>query len=145
MQERFKLFGCAIALIIKDSKILMVLRKNKYDAGNYSLVGGRMEDKETVAETIIREIKEEAGLDVKEKDIEVVSTLHRLLDGGEWNSAEFVVVIKNFTGEPQNLEPEFCERLEWLDINNLPDNLTPYARTAIENYKHKIAFSEIEH
>lgn len=45
MTERFKLFGCVISLIIKDDKVLMILRKNKPDAGNYNLVGGRMEEK----------------------------------------------------------------------------------------------------
>ena len=42
MNERFKLWGCVLALIIRDNKILMILRKNKPDAGNFNLVGGRM-------------------------------------------------------------------------------------------------------
>lgn len=98
---------------------------------------------ETTTQAIIREIKEEVDLSVDEKDVEVVSTLHRLCDCGKWNSIEFVVLIKNFQGIPQNLEPEFCEKLDWLDINNLPENISPYARVAIENYKNKVAFSEI--
>ena len=44
MGERFKLFGCVISLIMRNNKILMILRKNKPDAGNYNLVGGRMEE-----------------------------------------------------------------------------------------------------
>lgn len=145
MQERFKVWGCVISLILKDDKALMILRKNKPDAGNYNLVGGRMEDKETVKQAIIREVREEVGLTVAEKDIEIVSTLHRLCDGGNWNSIEFVVVINGFSGEPQNLEPQFCERLEWIDIHNLPENVSPYARTAIENYLNNVAFSEIDY
>ena len=49
MNERFKLWGCVLALIIRDNKILMILRKNKPDAGNFNLVGGRMEENETVS------------------------------------------------------------------------------------------------
>ena len=48
MGERFKLFGCVISLIMRDNKILMILRKNKPDVGNYNLVGGRMEKGGTV-------------------------------------------------------------------------------------------------
>ena len=59
MNERFKLWGCVLALIIRDNKILTILRKNKPDAGNFNLVGGRMEENETVSMAIIREIKEE--------------------------------------------------------------------------------------
>lgn len=78
MGERFKLFGCVISLIMRDNKILMILRKNKPDAGNYNLVGGRMEEGETVKQAIIREAKEEVGLVLKEEDIEIVSSLHRI-------------------------------------------------------------------
>ncbi len=145
MKERFKIFGCVISLIIKDNKVLMILRKNKPDSGYYNLVGGRMEEGETVPQAIIREIQEETGLNVNKEDISVVSTLHRLCDNGNYNSIEFVTLIKNFTGMPQNLEPQFCEKLAWIDINNMPENISPYARTAIENYKNKIVFSEIDY
>lgn len=57
MKERFKIFGCVISLIIKDNKVLMILRKNKPDSGYYNLVGGRMEEEETVPQAIIREIQ----------------------------------------------------------------------------------------
>ena len=124
MKERFKVFGCVISLIIKDNKILMILRKNKPDSGYYNLVGGRMEEGETVPQAIIREIQEETGLNVKKEDVNVVSTLHRLCDNGKYNSIEFVTLIKNFTGTPQNLEPQFCEKLAWIDINNMPSSST---------------------
>lgn len=145
MKERFKLLGCVISLIMKDNKILMILRKNKPDAGNYNLVGGRMEEGETVNQAIIREAKEEVGLTIQDSDIEVVSSLHRICDNGTYNAIEFILIIKDFQGEPKNLEPDFCEKLEWIDINNLPNNISPYAKTAIENYKKKIVFTEIDY
>lgn len=147
MNGKFKLFGCVLALIFNnEGKILAILRRNKPDAGNYNLVGGRMDDGETVAQAVIREIKEEVGLSVYEKDVEVVSAIHRLINNEEpkWNSIEFVVIIKRFEGVAQNLEPEFCERLDWLDADNLPENITPYAKIAIDNYLHKHLFSEVD-
>ena len=144
MGERFKLFGCVISLIMRDNKILMILRKNKPDAGNYNLVGGRMEEGETVKQAIIREAKEEVGLVLKVEDIEIVSSLHRICEGG-YNSIEYVLVVKNFEGEPQNLEPFVCEKLVWWDLDNLPENISPYAKTAIDNVKNKIVFSEIDY
>lgn len=143
MNAGFKLFGSVIGLIIRDEKILMILRKNKPDAGNYNLVGGRMEQGETVKMAMIREIKEEVDVDVCEKDLEVVSVLNRVLING-WQSIEYVVVVNDFVGTSKNLEPEFCESLDWLELKNLPENITPYARIAIENYKNKIYFSEID-
>ena len=58
MAERFKLVGGVFNLILRDGKVLMELRKNKFDAGLYSLVGGCMEDGETVKQAAVREIKE---------------------------------------------------------------------------------------
>lgn len=142
MNERFKLWGCVLSLIIRDNKVLMILRKNKPDAGNYNLVGGRMEENETVSMAIIREIKEEVGLDATNANIDVVGSLHRVCKDG-WNSIEYVVAIRNLQGEPVNLEPQVCERLEWIPLDNLPENITPYARCAIENYINGIIFSEV--
>lgn len=142
MNERFKPWGCVLALIIRDNKILMILRKNKPDAGNFNLVGGRMEESETVAMAIAREIKEEIGLDATKADIDVVGSIHRVCPSG-WNSIEYVVTVKNLQGEPVNNEPYVCERLEWLSLDNLPENITPYARCAIENYINGVIFSEV--
>ena len=142
MNERFKLWGCVLALIIRDNKILMILRKNKPDAGNFNLVGGRMEENETVAMAITREIKEEIGLDVTKADIDVVGSIHRVCPSG-WNSIEYVVTVKNLQGEPVNNEPYVCERLEWLPLDNLPENITPYARCVVENFIKGVTFSEV--
>lgn len=142
MNERFKLWGCVLSLIIKDNKVLMILRKNKPDAGNYNLVGGRMEENETVSMAITREIQEEIGLDATNAEIEVVSSIHRVCDDG-WNSIEYVVTVKNLLGEPVNLEPQFCEKLEWIPLDNLPQNITAYARLAINNFLNGIPFAEI--
>ena len=137
MGERFKLFGCVISLIMRDNKILMILRKNKPDAGNYNLVGGRMEEGETVKQAIIREAKEEVGLVLKEEDIEIVSSLHRICEGG-YNSIEYVLVVKNFEGEPQNLEPFVCEKLVWWDLDNLPENISLPLPSSVHQTKREL-------
>ncbi len=52
------------AVIIKDKKILL-LHRIKNGQEYYILVGGSMEKGETAEQTLIREIKEEAGLTVR--------------------------------------------------------------------------------
>lgn len=133
--------GLCLGSYYQGYKILTILRKNKPDAGNFNLVGGRMEENETVSMAIIREIKEEIGLDATKADIDVVSSVHRVCPDG-WNSIEYVVTVKNLQGEPVNNEPYVCEILEWLPLDNLPENITPYARCAIENFINGVTFSE---
>lgn len=51
-------------ILIEDNKILLVKQKLS-DRRNWSLPGGKLEQGETIEQGIIREMKEETGLDVE--------------------------------------------------------------------------------
>jgi ADP-ribose pyrophosphatase YjhB (NUDIX family) len=53
----------ARAIIIENGKIL-VMRRNKYGSEYFTLVGGRANDGESIEQALVREVKEETGLDV---------------------------------------------------------------------------------
>ncbi len=53
----------ARAIILQDNKIL-VMRRNKQSGDYYTLVGGRVKDGELPEQGLVREVKEETGLDV---------------------------------------------------------------------------------
>ena len=53
----------ARAIIIKGDQLL-VMHRNKHGSQYYTLVGGRVNDGETVEQALVREIKEETGLDI---------------------------------------------------------------------------------
>lgn len=144
MSERFKQVGGVFNIILKDNKVLMELRKNKFDAGLYSLVGGCMEDGETVKQAAVREIKEEVNLDVCEQDVEVISVFHRITPDN-WQSIEFVLLVHKFSGDSELMENNVCGDLRWFELNNLPQNISAYAKRAIDNYINKEIFSEINY
>lgn len=144
MSERFKQVGGVFNIILKDNKVLMELRKNKFDAGLYSLVGGCMEDGETVKQAAVREIKEEVNLDVCEEDVEVISVFHRITPDN-WQSIEFVLLVHKFSGASELMENNVCGDLRWFELNNLPQNISAYAKRAIDNYINKEIFSEINY
>ncbi len=52
------------ALIIYEGKIVLIRRKNPPYQGQYALPGGFVEVGETVEEAVVREAKEETGLDI---------------------------------------------------------------------------------
>ena len=40
------------------------------------------------------------------------------------------------------MEPNKCDDLAFYKLDNLPDNIIPYIKTALYNYKNNIIFSE---
>ena len=66
------------AVVICDGKILLEKRKNEPGKGKWSIPGGLVELGESVEQTVIREVKEETGLEVeKPEHIDVVDNVTR--------------------------------------------------------------------
>ncbi len=40
------------------------------------------------------------------------------------------------------MEPHKCDELKWFDMDDLPDNMVPYVRQAIECFKEGVFYSE---
>ncbi|MCD5409655.1 MAG: NUDIX hydrolase [Methanocellales archaeon] len=53
------------AIVLLDNKIALIRRKNPPFEGYYALPGGFVERGETVEQALIREVKEETGLDIR--------------------------------------------------------------------------------
>ena len=56
-------------IYIKNKKVLMLKRSNEPFKGFWHVIGGQVENNETLKEAIIREFKEETNLDVKVGEI----------------------------------------------------------------------------
>jgi 8-oxo-dGTP pyrophosphatase MutT (NUDIX family) len=89
-------------------KILGVSRK--YDHNDFGLIGGKREDYDlTLEECIIRECKEETGLDVSNI---------QLIHNGEWGGREQFTYIGEYSGEIFTREPHV---VEWIEPQRLID------------------------
>lgn len=141
MAERFKLIVAVHLFIIKDNKILLLRRFNTgYEDGNYSVVAGHIDGNETIKNACIREANEEANITIKEDDLNVVHVMHRKSND---ERIDFFVECKIWSGEITNNEPNKCNDLSFFDLNNLPTNIIPYVKFAIENYRNNILYSEL--
>lgn len=117
-------------LFKRDDKVLLLRRANTgYEDGNYSVVAGHIDGGETIIHAAIREIKEEAGVDVLPEELKVAGVMHRH-EGDE--RIDFFLVIQNWQGILINAEPGKCDDLRWFPIDSLPENIIPYVRRGIE-------------
>ena len=140
-KERFKLIPEVYLMPIKGTQILLSQRINTgYEDGNFSFVAGHAEDNESMLAAMVREAKEEAGVDIDRKDLELRVVLHRKTDRQQ---VGFYFIVKKWRGEFINQELEKCGELRWVEIDNLPKNVIPYIRQAIENTTSKKYYSEL--
>ena len=79
------------AVVICDGKILLEKRKNEPGKGKWSIPGGLVELGESVEQTVIREVREETGLEVeKPEHIDVVDNVVR--DNNSEIKYHFVII-----------------------------------------------------
>jgi ADP-ribose pyrophosphatase YjhB (NUDIX family) len=69
------------AIVVRDSRVLLVRRGNEPLKGHWTLPGGMLEVGETLTAGVVREVREETGLDVEPIElIELLDRIHR--EGG---------------------------------------------------------------
>ena len=138
--ERFKCPVGVFLLLQKEGKIYLQLRKNCSFEGMYGAIGGHLDGGETIANAIIREAKEEVGIDVKEDDLKLATICHS--NAGHKEYLQFFFMCNHWEGIVENKEPDKCEKIELYDVANLPSNIIPYIKTAVEKISSGIAFFE---
>jgi len=87
----------------------------------------------------IREAREEVGLQLNEADLEFAGVMHRQEDD---ERVDFFLRVMRWQGEPFNSEPDKCDDLRWTEMDALPENMVPYVRRAITNYRQARVFDE---
>ena len=127
-------------IIIKNNKALLMRRCNTgYMDGMYALVSGHVEDGESLKKAIIRESKEEIGIDVLEDDLKYVCITRK---GDNDNYINTFLFTDTFTGEPKIMEKDKCDDLKWFPVDKLPSNMIVADRRAIDNYFNGKYFDE---
>lgn len=136
------LIGAHLMLIV-DNKLLLQKRKDGALAGVYTPVSGHVDEKENVIEAIVREAKEEAGIVIYPKDLEVSVVAH-LPDapykGGRADIINFFIFTDKFEGEISNREPDRCEDMRFYSLDNLPKNLMLNVFEAIKAHENGISY-----
>ncbi|MDD4358398.1 MAG: NUDIX domain-containing protein [Candidatus Pacebacteria bacterium] len=141
MKKRHAIIPASYLLLIDNEKILLQRRFNtSYEDGKYSFIAGHVEKGETFSHAIIREAKEEAGIKIKEEDLQIFHIMHRKEKNSERIDAFFTA--SKWEGEIQNKEPHKCDDLSWFEMNNLPQDMIPYIKEAFERINSKEFFGE---
>ena len=134
-----KLFVAGKAFIMHKGKVLIVRESKKYadgtQAGNYDVVGGRLTPGEPFNESLLREVKEEVGLDVRFGELFFLNESFPTVRGEPWHIVR--VFVECFADSDAVVLSEDHDHFLWIDpkdYKNYPviENLVPIFEKHIE-------------
>ncbi|HEY4486457.1 MAG TPA: NUDIX domain-containing protein [Candidatus Paceibacterota bacterium] len=99
-------------------KWLLGQRKNTgYWDGKWSTPSGHVKDGELPSQAVIREAREELGIEVLECDLEMVHVSYRSRhdEKSKGSRADYFFKARVWAGEIKNAEPHKCEQVKWID------------------------------
>jgi 8-oxo-dGTP diphosphatase len=127
------------AVLICDGKILLEKRKNEPGKGKWSIPSGLVELGEGVEQTVVREVKEETGLEVEKPSlIDIVDNITRDRNGKiryHFVIIDYFVKLKGGTLKAQS----DAEELRWVTFDEVEKySLTKTFREFFQRNRQKL-------
>ncbi len=116
-----------------NSKILLIKRDTEPFKGYWALPGGRLEPGETVEQTIVREVKEETGLEVTV--LRKVGEYHErgTQDGVEYDYYPACFVVRVVGGEIRR-QPSEIQEIKLFRLSDFPKDLAFVHNQMVKDY-----------
>lgn len=132
--EKIIRVGVGAYIFNKNREVLLGLRKSSHGNGLWCPPGGHMEFGETNEQAVIREVKEETGLEISPQDIILRGITNDFYQESRKHYITLHFFVTGFLGTPQVMEPDKCACWQWFNINNLPKNLLLSNQNFIKNH-----------
>lgn len=124
-------------LLVRGEDVLLARRSGTgYADGLLHAPSGHLEDGEDVRSGMIREAREEIGIELAPEELEAVLVMqHRAPSGQARIGWFFAAQLAEGAAEPANMEPDKCSELAWYSLADLPDDMVAYCRAGIDAYR----------
>ena len=128
------------AMIFNDRGELLLTKRGKAaknERGCWEIPGGSVDFGETLAQAIVREVKEEMGVDVVVEH-QLLAIDHLIpAENQHWVATPFIVRVK--PGQtPKILEPHKCEAMGWFALTKLPSPLSITTKLNLKVYRYHL-------
>lgn len=107
-----------ICFLVRDNMVLLGMKKRGFGAGKWNGFGGKLEPGEDPVAAVIRELREEAGVEVLVSDLRDHGELtFRFRGHADWDNRCRVFVAERWSGDPSESEEM---RPAWHPVHELP-------------------------
>lgn len=129
-------------ILLRDDKILLGKRTEDVSKGTselkgegtWTLPGGKIHFKESFEDVLVREVKEETGIDLN--SFEIICVNNDI--AGEKHFVTVGAISEEFEGEANVMEPEEITEWKWFSLDELPEKLFAPSEKIIKNYNEGI-------
>lgn len=128
-------------LLEKNGKYMLVRRCNTgWHDGDFSLPAGHVSLGESAIEALIRESKEEVGVNLNKDDLELVHVVHRNKTPDNAEYIDLYFQTNNWSGKLKM--GTSVDLIEWCKVDNLPQNIIPVVKEVLIKISKGILYSD---
>lgn len=135
-----------VHLYLEDAqgRVLLGLRHpdSAYAASMHHFLAGHCE-RESAISCLVREAQEEAGLVIDPGDVELAHIVHLVDTPGDIPRIGMVFRARSWSGIPHVREPDKCTSWAFWDPEDLPEQVVPYTRAAIDGIRTGRLYTEM--
>ncbi|RDV44713.1 NUDIX domain-containing protein [Leifsonia sp. ku-ls] len=126
-------YPAAVYLCLFDDGRLLLQRRagTGYRDGELSLPAGHVEPGESATKALLRETREETGLDLDPAAVRLALVQHGRADGDAYIDFFFSAALPP-GAVPVVGEPDKASELVWAPVDALPEDVVPVVRNGIE-------------
>ncbi|SDM88288.1 NUDIX domain-containing protein [Streptomyces wuyuanensis] len=126
-----------VHLVLRRGDEVLLARRagTGYGDGLWNGPSGHVEEGEDVRAAMVREAREEIGIELAPEDLRVALVMQHRGPGDPPRTGWFFEADHGAGGEPYNREPHKCSELAWHPLAALPDDMVAYCRAGFEAYR----------
>ncbi|MET9216305.1 MULTISPECIES: NUDIX hydrolase [Actinomycetes] len=132
------LVGVHLVLLDGDGRVLLGRRRDTgFGDGLFHVPAGHLEAGESAVAGLIREAREEVGVEIDAREVEFAHVLH------SDERVQLFFTVRRWGGEVANREPGKCSELRWFDPAALPGEIVEYCAVGVRAALSGRVFSEL--
>jgi 8-oxo-dGTP diphosphatase len=130
-----------VRLIMEEGEKVLLIQQLPRNGGKYTLVGGKVQVRETPLQALVRETREECGVEIDEADLHFVQYVYQR----KANMINMILVFRasKWVGTVRNMEPHKFQAMGWFTRDALPDRTTKSTRHILNKLDGGFHYAEI--